>query len=81
MKTLRRGKPIGPSVPYSDATALSVSASSGNSKPPCLVANRSWLATSWAEMARTWAPSSLNCSRPSLYALSCFVQTGVSSPG
>ena len=38
MNTLRRGKPIGPSVPYSPATVLSVSASSGNSNP-CLPEN------------------------------------------
>ncbi len=35
MNTLRRGKPIGPSVPYTPATVLSVSASSGNLNP-CL---------------------------------------------
>ena len=50
MNTLRRGKPIGPSVPYSRATALSVSASNGNLKP-YFDEKRSWLSRSCGEIA------------------------------
>jgi hypothetical protein len=45
---------------------LSVSACSGNPKPPCLQAKSSWLCTYGGLMASTVAPASVKLGRSSL---------------
>jgi hypothetical protein len=41
----------------------------------------SWLSTFWGLIARICAPTSVNSPMSLVYALSCFVHTGVLSPG
>ena len=81
MNTLRRGKPSGPSVPYSPATDL-VGVGQQRELQPELGGERLVALDALRRDAQHLGVERLELRRGRrLYELSCLVHTGVSSPG